>query len=492
MKSARRLVPPPRPDGSVSVPFVLMLPVILGFMGLAIDLSVLYARNTELQHAADAAAVAAAHELNGTAAGIAKAKSKASAVAQDNYFDFSTQMFSAASWNSNTLYFSSAPSGAEWKPADSVNDDATAAGLMYAKVDTAALSASAINPGLVATSFIRAVGDHRSDASAAPVAIAGRASMQVTPLAFCALSTTKFQRRPLPSGTELVEFGYRRGITYNLLDLNPAGAAPQNFVVNPIDSGNNPSVAAHFGDAWVKPFICSGTIGYGNLLANNLVHIQALGGRDVHNWLNSRFGDYPAGNGCSSRDGAPPDKNVKEFLAASSWMATALGPAAKATNTTAGNARVTVADVTAAPLSGTDPVTAGGFGPLWVYNKPVKYVAGSATGAATPNPVFFGVADWSTLYPVSSGSPPSTTGAYPNTPYQVQSVSPAPGVVYGGRRVLNLALLDCSGGAMGASATVLGVGRFFMTSRATATALYGEFAGLATDDKLATLVALHK
>jgi Flp pilus assembly protein TadG len=491
MKPARRLAPPPRPDGSVAVPFVVMLPVMLGFMGLAIDLAVLYARNAELQHVADAVAVAAAHELNGTAAGVAKARSKASAIALANYFDFSTEMFTADSWSSGTLYLSTAASGAEWKAADSVTDDATAAELLYAKVDTAALSSANVNPGLVDTSFMRAVGDHAGSVTAAPVAIAGRASMQVTPLAFCALSTTKFQRRPLPSGTELVELGYRRGVTYNLLDLNPSGPAPQNFVVNPVDPGGSASVAAHFGDSWVKPFICSGTIGYGKLRTNGTVNIQPLAGRDVHNWLNSRFGDYPAGDGCSSRDGAPPDKNVKQFLAASSWMATALGPSARATYTIAGNTRVTIADVTVGPLTGVDPVTAGGFGPLWVYNKPVKYVAGSATGAAVPNPVFFSTTDWSTLYPVSSGSAPSAS-SYPNTPYLAQSVSPSAGVSYAERRVLNLPLLDCSGGTPGASATVLGVGRFFMTSRATAAALYAEFAGLATDDKLATLVALHQ
>lgn len=151
----------------------------------------------------------------------------------------------------------------------------------------------------------------------------------------------------------------------------------------------------------------------------------------------------------------------------------------------------TSADVSLAPMDGIVPVLANDFGPLWIYSKPVRYLAGTATGADEPDPSYFSTSDWPALYPTSSGATPSASG-YLSTPYLTQYVAPSAGSSYSERRVLNLALLDCSSGTLGATATVLGFGRFFMTRPATATAVYGEFAGLVTVDKLATQVVLHK
>lgn len=59
MTPAGRHAPPRlRPQGAVAVPFVVMLPVMLGFVGLATDRSMVYARSFELQHLADAATAA--------------------------------------------------------------------------------------------------------------------------------------------------------------------------------------------------------------------------------------------------------------------------------------------------------------------------------------------------------------------------------------------------------------------------------------------------
>jgi hypothetical protein len=58
-------------------------------------------------------------------------------------------------------------------------------------------------------------------------------------------------------------------------------------------------------------------------------------------------------------------------------------------------------------------------------------------------------------------------------------------------RAIDLSMA-CSSGTLGSSATVPGFGRFFMTQPATPTAVYGEFAGLVSADKLATQVALHQ
>jgi hypothetical protein len=54
---------------------------------------------------------------------------------------------------------------------------------------------------------------------------------------------------------------------------------------------------------------------------------------------------------------------------------------------------------------------------------------------------------------------------------------------------LNLPLLACP--VSGDKATVLGIGKFFMTVPATATSLYGEFAGLVSEQALGSQVQLY-
>ena len=53
--------------GAIAIMFALSAFFLFGLMGLALDLSQTYDRKTELQNAADAAALAGAKELNGTA-----------------------------------------------------------------------------------------------------------------------------------------------------------------------------------------------------------------------------------------------------------------------------------------------------------------------------------------------------------------------------------------------------------------------------------------
>ena len=53
--------------GSIVIFFVIMLPILLGTMGLALDIGKFYVIKSELQNAADSCALAAAYELDGTA-----------------------------------------------------------------------------------------------------------------------------------------------------------------------------------------------------------------------------------------------------------------------------------------------------------------------------------------------------------------------------------------------------------------------------------------
>ena len=504
MKPRRRSGPPPaRPNGTVAAIFAACLPVMLGFIGFVIDLSMLYLRNTELQQLADATAVAAAHELDGTADGVERALERARSIAVQisyggPYRDPKLFFEEGDSWSDSALFVGTSLNG-PWVRASSVTSDVAAANLLYARVNTGELASLPGAPGLVSTTVLRALSGSDRSVTAAPASVAARVGMRITPLGVCALSTVKFDKRqaealtPAPEiAPELVEFGFRRGITYDLRNLNPSGSSGQPFLVNPVAPGAYASQADHFTQATLKPFFCSGTIAYGSLLPGRTVHVQPLNAEPIHRWLNSRFNDYLV-DGCT-KNTAPPDGNIREFLPPYGWMPAATTSRAADSTLTTDGARVTIADVRVKvkdeSANYTDEVTAPGFGPFWIYSKPVHYVAGSATGAAS-TPQVFTTADWPALYQVSSGTKVVAPTNYPSSvPASVGPTVPS-GLKQAGRRVLNLPLLDCSESVSG-TATVLGVGRFYMPSKATSAAVYGEFAGLAPAASLDSSVSRLK
>lgn len=65
--------------------------------------------------------------------------------------------------------------------------------------------------------------------------VAGRAAIDVTPLAICAMDPAAAGQRVWGTYTELIEYGFRRGVSYNLMRLNPqSSSAGANYVVNPV------------------------------------------------------------------------------------------------------------------------------------------------------------------------------------------------------------------------------------------------------------------
>ena len=77
-------------SGAVAIIVALSLPVLIGMAGLALDLGKLYVTKTELQNAADACALAAAVELDGTVSQFTLAESRGIAVGKLNRSFFQT------------------------------------------------------------------------------------------------------------------------------------------------------------------------------------------------------------------------------------------------------------------------------------------------------------------------------------------------------------------------------------------------------------------
>jgi len=476
-----------RQRGVIASVFALMLVLLLGFVGLALDLSRLYHRGSELQIVANASALAAARQLNGTAAGVANALSQAAAAANALRYQYGQL---AVSWNDAALSFSTSANGI-WL--DAASAQSAPDGLLFARVDTGKLDGAL---GAVDLAFMQVLSAALTSASVSAKAVAGRSSIGVAPLALCALSNTAAVARANPgppANTELVEYGFRRGIAYDLMQLNPGGTSAENFVVDPFDPPGAAGVAGNTAVSLVGPYACTGSLAMPRVTGGAITVGRPFPLAALFNQLNSRFDQY-SGAQCSVAT-APPDSNIKSYLygSAVTWMSSA--PAGQAAQSTSSGGKLwTVADPLPAPAGNTAPL----YGPLWAYAKAVPY-SSYVPGAAEPSGGYapFATSAWATLYKPGA---PSVTVAYPtsgSTPYKAGSGSYflAPSAAHKGvanRRVLNVALLSCpvAAGAK-ASATVLGIGKFLMTVPATATSLVAEFGGLASEQALGGSVELY-
>jgi hypothetical protein len=278
------------------------------------------------------------------------------------------------------------------------------------------------------------------------------------------------------------------------MQLNPGGATPENFLIDPLSPPGTAGSAANMSAAVVGPFVCSGSMPMPSVMGGAITVQRGFPIGTLYNHLNSRL-DLYNGNACTPQ-GAPPDTNVKPYVyTAVNWM---LAPAAAQTAApwTDGGARLwTRADPQPGPASNTAPQ----YGPLWAGARAVPYSAYAASPvepAAGYTP--FAATAWSSLYTPG----PPTASSYPaalptSTPYlalnganfQAPAAARLPGLAK--RRVLNVALLSCpvAAGAV-ASVPVLAVGKFFMTVAATGSSISAEFAGVAAPASLGGAVEL--
>lgn len=470
-----------RQQGAVAVVFAIVLIGLLGFCGLALDLALVYNRNVEMRNIADAAALGAARKLNGTASGINDAVAAATAAATALKYQYGR---TTVNWSAAAIRFSTSPDrDGSWVDAGTAT--ATPARMLYVQVDTGQLDGA----GDVQTLFMSALSSSLAMVPANSGAIAGRTTIDVAPLAVCAMSTNPAaQRINSASFVELVEYGFRRGVSYDLMNLNPAGLAPANFVVNPLATPGSAGSANDVLPATVGPYVCSGTLGIPRLAGDTIAVAQPFPLGSLYKQLNSRFDQYE--NDLCNFRGAPPDVNIRSYVHTSMpatfpWMTTAPAGQTAACNgptpqcaAPSGLKLQTIADL-AAPGG-----TAAQYGPVWAYAKAVPF---SAYAAGVPEPSPNGYTPfpttsttWQALYggqkvgtyPAGTTSTPYKAGSGVN--YAPPSAGHKPGAK--GRRVLNVPLLSCSA-PPGSNATVLAIGKFFMTVPATATVLAAEFAG---------------
>ncbi|MGB9150884.1 MAG: pilus assembly protein TadG-related protein [Burkholderiales bacterium] len=494
--------------GVVGIVFgIVALFVLFGMMGWALDLAQTYDRKTELQNAADSAALAGAKQLNGTSTGITAAVAKAQAIARAHKFKFDTPVELADAM----ISFSNSADTPDAGWLNQAGAQSTPAGLLFIKIDTSGDPAY----GQVNTMFMAAASPGIATTNTYGRAVAGRATVNLAPIAICAISPTQYGSLPHTGlAPELLEFGFRRGVGYNILELNPLGGSALKYLLNGYDvpgvgNGCSPSNSSTSNS---RPLMCTGSVLFTGPMPSQVFGNTGMSAT-LESELNSRFNSFGGGSSCNPTT-APPDSNVRSYASGGAcaagkpcnWMTPA------PTNQTATPITVTVSGVTKrvtkADLGFNPPITpapagvailAADYGVLWAYNRAVQFAATPPPGGYTP----YTTANWPLLYPTTSGvTPTSPTGypAAPDTPYSLTTgpyfQAPAGNVGLPNRRILNIALVNCAAAAGPASCTtlpVLGVGKFFQTVPADLPGdIHAEFGGLVPPDTLAGEVRLFK
>lgn len=461
--------------------------LMLGVCAISLDLGTIYNRKAELHGMAKAVALAAAGQLDGTAAGVNAALQRAAATAEGYRYGYRYNF----TWTDAAIRFSTSPArSGNWIDAGSARN--LPAGLFYAEVDTSMLDDGS---GSGNSWLMSALYSSSPEFAISDRAVAGRANLRITPFAVCAMSTAAGEPRPKTgpaAAQELVEFGFRRGVSYDLMQLNPSGTTPENFIVDPIAAPGQQYAASNTSISNVGPFVCSGKVWTPSVMGANIHVTRPFPIAALFPHLNSRFDEYE-GNACDPH-GAPPDYNIKPFAYSTvKWMAK---PTAQSAASLSENGKLgTIADPHPAAAS----TKADMYGVLWSYAKAVKYSAYKPTGVEPATGwTTFPTTEWDNLYPPMA-DPTSYPGGASSTPYTATTgdnyAAPSAAnvlIAETGRRVLNVPLLACPvPSGTDVQATVRGIGRFFMGVPATSTSLHAEFAGVVPESALIGQVELY-
>jgi hypothetical protein len=289
--------------GAIAILVGLSIFMLFAFMGLALDLARTYIAKTELQNAADAAALAGAKRLNQTKAGIDNAVNDAIAYAGKNQFGFPRQ---AVVITAADIMFAPSPDG-PWSTQSEA--DANPAGLDFIQVNTEARVLSTLFMQIGTAFLPNAI----ASTSTLGYAVAGPLLTAITPIGICAITTNRTDHY---ADGELLQYGFRHGMSYDVMRLGPLGNNSVPWLINPVDQNSATCNPNHSSANFTLPFICTGqgslnfsTQGSGTAIGNTGLSA------DVLKALNSRFGIYSGsyGNGQCDPATAPSDANIMQY-----------------------------------------------------------------------------------------------------------------------------------------------------------------------------------
>lgn len=393
--------------GAVSIMVAFMLVAMIGLLGLTFDLGNLYVRKTELQNAADAAALAGARQMNSSPGGLDAAVSGAIQLALANASDFGKTPVGIAEAQ---IMFGPTPDG-PWS--DLTVAKANAAAMSFIRVNT-----SGIAQGSRPTWFMSFFGDASASTTTSGVAVAGATVCDGLPIFICEPATGSFVRG------QNYFFGESPGY--------PIG--PGNFGYFDPAPADAPSLIN--GANAMRDIICAGrTYCLKSPLTYTSLTQSAFG--TMARAINTRFDDFTSLPSGLTPEMCRPDTNIKEY------PYTDLTPASKPG-----------AWMTPPPDHQSEQDTGALIGLHWSAVRP----AGAALIAtATANGLYPGTG---TPYTQPPGSlfhqAPSVAG---------QAVAQA------GRRIVTMAIVSNCGSINGSGkpVDVVGFGRFFLPVKAVGT-----------------------
>jgi Flp pilus assembly protein TadG len=515
---------------------LLLMLVLIPVSGLVLDLGHLYIVKTELQNLADAAALAGGKDLDNSDAGLNKAVASGKAIALKNRYDFG----SALTLQDANFRFAASPDGPWYTLAQSIGN---ATGRTFVEVDTRTDGAGGdvTKMQAVNTWLMRILGASASTTHTYSRAVAGRFVNTVTPIGICAIDPTRRTANyDYSSFTEIVEYGFRRGMSYNVFELGSLGGASSDpYQINPVNAPPNACNPSNSSTNTVAPFMCVGNsavlpTGIGQVYTNTGVSAT------LDKALNSRFNDYSGGSQCDPAT-APPDVNIKEFdcvgsnpcagvsavTAPTTWqdsntLNTALPNQQSVSTITSGSLKTPAYSLPfeASALDSTKvwPSTVGAAsrvtsatladyphtGVLWSYTPAIQSDGTTAITPAQANgtigtntlgtdKLMYGLKGSATDYIDATNYPTSVGAGFTSqyaAPYNQASgptfQAPAGRAGVENRRILNIVLIDCRTPPVGSGAcgvmNAVGIGKFFMQKKAnfggSPSLLNVEFTGL--------------
>lgn len=476
---------------------LLLMLVLIPVSGLVLDLGHLYIVKTELQNLSDSAALAAAKDLDNSDTGLNKAVASGKALALKNRYNFGSTL----TLQDANFRFAASPDGPWYTLAQSLGN---ANGRTFVEVDTRVGGTGGTKQS-INTWLMRIAGDNST--STYGWAVAGRFVNTVTPIGICAIDPTRRTASyNYGTFTELVEYGFRRGLSYNVFELGSLGGATSDpYQINPVNAPPNACNPANSSANVTAPFMC---VGNSAVLPTGVGQVYTNTGMtsSLDKALNSRFNDYSGGSQCDPAS-APPDKNVKEYLpgsgnAPADWQdsGTTTLPSQQSVDTvTNGSLKtpkyalpfeasaVDSTKVWPSTVSATSRVTAQAsyaqHGVMWSYTPAVQSNGTTAITPAQANGTsatskMYGALTAPSLDYINSATYPTSVGAgftsdHP-APYNQSSgptfLAPAGRAGVEDRRILNIVLIDCRTAPVGSGScgvmNVVGIGKFFMQKKA--------------------------
>jgi Flp pilus assembly protein TadG len=492
---------------------LLLMLVLIPVSGLVLDLGHLYIVKTELQNLADASALAAGKDLDNSDAGLNRAVAAGKAIALKNRYDFGSTL----TLQDANFRFGPSPTGPWYTLAQSLGN---ATGRTFVEVNTK-VGGSSGTAQSINTWLMRIAGNNSTSTFGA--AVAGRFVNTVTPIGICAIDPTRRTASYDYGGfTEIVEYGFRRGMSYNVFELGSLGGSSSDpYQINPINSPPNACNPANASANVTAPFMCVGNsavlpTGIGQVYTNTGVTAS------LDKALNSRFNDYSGGSQCSPAS-APPDMNVKEYdcvgaspcagatavTAPTTWQDsnaanTSLPSQQSVSTMSSGGLKtptyalpfeataINPAKVWPSTVNATSRVTTQAtypqHGVMWSYTPAIQadgstaitpVQANGTIGSNTPgtDKLMYGPRGGATDY-IDAASYPTSVGAgftaSNAAPYNQASgptfLAPAGRAGVENRRILNIVLIDCRTPPVGSGAcgvmNVVGIGKFFMQKKA--------------------------